>query len=152
VQVAGQLFAFLGFSLGIVYSVVFFCTAKEGVWASQFDKYTSSVMYMTFISRKSTEVFFFNDLSFPKKALTVSFFIILNLQTFLISYIDVFCFLAALALYDITNRIDRVICSNADLLDIRFLLTYYQQLCTEVNKMNAINSRVMLVVYVQKLT
>jgi len=90
-SVTGQLFAFLGFSLGIVYSVVFFCTTKEGAWASQFDEYTSSVMYMTFISRNSTEVFFFNDLSIPKKALTVSFFIILNLQTFLIAYIDVFC-------------------------------------------------------------
>jgi len=91
----------------------------------------------------------FEELDYSKKALTVCFFIIYNLQTVLISYIDIFNFLAAVAIYDITRKLDAIMCSKVD-KNIGFLLTCYGRMLKDVK--NAINSRVMLALYIQTLT
>jgi len=109
-------------------------------------------MYMTFASRNSTEAFLFKDLSVPRKALVLTFFVVSVFQSILLCYVDLFNTLAAVAIYDVTNRIDKAICSHTDKINIRFLLTTYEQMWTEMTKINAINSRLMLVVYVQTLT
>jgi len=59
--------------------------------------------------------------------------------------------LSAVAIYDVTNRLHRVIRSKVD-LNLQFLLTSYEKMCVEVNGINEINSKVMLVVYVRLLS
>jgi len=111
-------------------------------------------MRMTMFSSNSTSgVFFFKDLSLSRKVLVGYCFIINIFQIFLSIYTTVLNLLAAVAIFDITKSLDKVICSKADLKNsIRFLLACFEQMCTEVNTVNEINSGVMLVSYVQLLS
>jgi len=109
-------------------------------------------MYMTFISTDSKEKFLFEDLNVYKKALVIAFFIVSSLKSFLLTYIDLLSFMAAVAIHDITNRIDTFLYAQRDIMNIRSVLALYEHMLTEVNKINAINSRVMLFVYLEALT
>jgi len=142
--------AFLGFFFGATNISLWFVTSN-GVSTAGFDTFTSSVLYTTFLSTNSTEVFLFKDLNYPKKALVVSLFIVTSFQALSYAYIGVLNFLAALAVYDITNTVYKFVFSH-DEMNIRCLLDIFDQMCTEVNKINAVNRRVTLVVYVQALS
>jgi len=125
-----------------------FYGTEEGVFTSRLDEYTSFVMYATGISRNSTDKFVFKDLNFPKKSLAVNVFLGSNFMGFVIYYTDVFNLLAAVAIHEITSRHERFLTSQNE-MRIRSLRTYYDQMCTKVNKINAINSQLMLIVYVR---
>jgi len=141
-------FALLGIVLGAGDAFIDFAPTDEADWVDQIDELASGVMYITFISRNSTAELVFNDLSYPEKALAITFFVASIFTSMLASYIELFNFLAALTVYNITNRLHRVVYSRTD-LNTRFLLTCYERMWTDVNKINEINSGVMLVVYVQ---
>jgi len=110
-------------------------------------------MYMTFITDNSTEKFIFQELNAPKKALVVSFYIFQTFQSSLVCYIDVFNLLASVAIYDVTDKLERYFEANSsNKMNIRSLLAYYEQMWSEVNKINGMNRGAMLVVYVQIIT
>jgi len=136
----------LPFALGAFECFVNIYGTEESVFTSQLDEYTSEVMYATGISRNSTDKFVFEDLTFPKKALAVNVFLGSSFMGFVIYYADMFNLLAALAVHDITSRYERFLSSQNN-ISIRSLLTYYEQMCTKINKINAISSQVKLIVY-----
>jgi len=147
VQAIGLFFAFLKFFFGAA-NILSWSVPGSGVG---FDSYSSSVMYLTFLSTNSTEMFSFKDLNYPKKALVVSSFIVGIFQAVIQAYTTVLNFLAALAIFDITNTVYKFVFSH-DEMNIRSLLDIFHQMCTEVKRINAFNSRVTLVVYVLALS
>jgi len=142
------LFALFAFVLGAVESLTYLYGTEESELTPTIDEYASTVMYAVGISNSSTDEFVFKDLNFPKKALAVNVFLAECLGNFLIHYTDVFNLLAAVAVHDIASQHERFISSQND-RNVRSLLTYYDQMCTKINKINGINSRVMLIVYVR---
>jgi len=147
-QAIGWLFASLGFVPGVVDCFVAFFGTEESVFASRLDKFTSAVMHATGISTNTSDTFVFKDLNFPQKALAVNVIIALWPAQLLLAYTDVFNLLAAVAIHDITSRHERFLSSQNE-RSVRFLLTYYDQMCTKINNINAINTGVMLIVYVR---
>jgi len=119
-------------------------------WTTYFGRFTSAAMYITFISSNATAELVFNDLNYPEKSVTITFFVVAILTALLQAYVELFNLLAALAVYDITKRLHKVVYSRTD-LNIRFLLTCYERMWTDVNKINEVNSGVMLVVYLRVL-
>jgi len=150
VQAVGFFFGLLGLSFGAT-NVSFWFITSNGISTAGLDTFASSVMYTTFLSTNLTQHFLFKDLNYPEKALVVSRFIVTSFQAFIYAYTSVLNFLAAMAVYDITNTAYKFVCSHTD-MNVRSLLDIFDQMCTEVNKINAVNSRVMLVVYVQVLS
>jgi len=145
VQALALFFASFLILLGAIYVAENFHTT------SQFDEYTSEAMYVTFFSGNHTGVFVFKDLNFPRKFAVVSSLVVDLFQVFQIACADILTLLSAVAIYDVTNRLHGIIFSKVD-LNLQFLLTGYEQMCMEVNGINEINSKVMLVVYVRLLS
>jgi len=112
------------------------------------DELTSRALYAAGISRNSTDKFVFEDLNIPKKAFAVSFHLACSLLLLLIAYTDVFNLLAAVAIHGITSKHERFLSSQND-RNVRSLLIDYDHMCTKVNRINAINSHVLLIVYLR---
>jgi len=146
----GLCFALIGMIGGVIINLQVFHTSN-GVLVWQLDKHTSAVMRLTLLSKNSTEVVYFDQVMFPKKALVIIYLVLSHFQCFLNIYTILINLLAAVAMYDITSRIDRVICYKAN-LNIRFLLTCYEQMWGKLNTINEVNSKVMLVVYMYILS
>jgi len=121
-----------------------FYSSLHGHVASVLDQYTSEALYTTFVSSNSSAITVFQDLNLPKKALAVNYFIFSSFEQLLTTYIDMFNLLAAVAINDVTSRHERFISSQNN-MSIRSLLTFYDQMCTKVDNINAINSRVIRV-------
>jgi len=100
--------------------------------------------------KQLVRMFIFKDLDFTKKAILVHCFIFETLLDFLTTYIDVFNFLAALAIHDITSKHEKFLSAQTD-MSIQSLLFVYERMCTEVNKINIINRWVMLFAFVRAL-
>jgi len=150
------LFGMSSCAISLAFILRFATTLGDGGSFTVTDSFTSTAMYMSFVTRNLSQVYSFDDLADDKKAITI-FVAVIQFYTAIVDYGCIIIFiLCSLAAFEISSKFCRMcyypMSPNKPSLHLLTLLKYYEELCGHFERLNELSSGILVVLFLDVMT